>query len=135
MKESKRTKQCRFWTFLFTLLHLICLIGPFVYFIPYAFTLTTVAASSKVVLSLAGIVGIILTGISVIVDTVHRASLHRSVMWVLICGIIFCLEAPQISVFVWIMAISSLLDELIFTKLRTYFKTALISNKEIDRRE
>lgn len=33
------------------------------------------------------------------------------------------------------MAATSVIDELIFVRLKDYYKTALISNKEIDRRQ
>ena len=53
-------------------------------------------------------------------------------MWILITGVLFTLK--EIQVFIWIMAATSIVDELVFTKLKDYYKAALISNKEIDRR-
>lgn len=130
MAESKRTKKCRFMKFIFGLFHLLCLLGPFIYFIPYA--LVTGAVVSKITLTLSCVLSLILGAISLIVDQTHRSSLHRSITWILIAGILFCLAS--VKEFIWIMAISSILDELIFTKIKDHYAVALISNKEIDRR-
>ena len=127
---SKRTKQCRTIKSVFSLLHFLCLFGPLLYFIPYGYI--TGETVSKLGLSFTVIVSLVLSMISLVVDTTHRAGLHRSVMWFLIAGILFCLQ--DVKVFIWIMAITSIVDELIFTKVRDYYKQAFISNKEIDKR-
>ena len=128
--ESKRTKQCRGLKILFTILHFLCLFGPFLYFVPYAFYVGEVA--SKIVLGLSTAVSIVLAAVSVIVDQTAKAGLQRSVLWTLIAGVLFCLDS--VKTFIWIMAGTSLLDELVFVKLKNRYSTALISNKELDRR-
>lgn len=133
MTVSKRTRRCRFWKFIFTFLHICCLLGPFLFFIPYGFVTTTEVAS-KVALSFSAVVGMIFGAISFMVDTTNRAGLHKSIMWILISGVLFCLESLKVANFIWIMAITSICDELIFVKLRQHYKAALISNREIDRR-
>lgn len=127
---SERTKQCRMLTFVFGLLHFLCLFGPLLYFIPYGYT--TGETVEKIGMSFTVTTALILFMISILVSATHRAGLHRCIMWVLIAGVLFCLE--QVQVFIWIMAVTSILDELIFTKVRDHYKAALISNKEIDRR-
>ena len=127
---SERTKQCRVLTFVFGLLHFLCLFGPLLYFIPYGYI--TGETIEKIGMSFTVITALILSMISILVSATHRAGLHRCIMWVLIAGVLFCLEKVQ--VFIWIMAITSILDELIFTKVKDHYKAALISNKEIDRR-
>lgn len=47
-------------------------------------------------------------------------------------GVLFALE--EVKVFIWIMCITSVLDELVFVKMKDYYKACLISNREIDRR-
>lgn len=130
MAASARTKQCRTLKNIFGLLHFLCLFGPLLYFIPYGYI--TGENVQKVALSLTVVVSIVLAVISLVVSVPAKAGLHRCVMWFLIAGVLFCLKEVQI--FIWIMCITSVLDELIFTKLRDYYKAALISNKEIDRR-
>lgn len=130
MVKSKRTKKMIGWGVFFTILHILCVVGPFLYFLPAAFI--TGAVVSKVVLSLTTITSLILAGMGLFLDIKHRAGLHRGIMWLLVAGIIFCLEA--IKPFIWIMAGVSIVDELIFVKLKDHFKTAAATNKEIDKR-
>lgn len=78
------------------------------------------------------VTALILSMISIIVSVTARAGLQRCIMWVLIAGVLFCLK--DIQVFIWIMAVTSILDELVFTKIKDHYRAALISNKEIDRR-
>ena len=127
---SDRTKQCRTLKNVFGLLHFLCLFGPLLYFIPYGYI--TGEAVSKIGMSFTIILSVILAVISILVSVTARAGLHRCIMWVLISGVLFCLK--EIQVFIWIMAITSILDELVFTKIRDHYKAALISNREIDRR-
>lgn len=127
---SDRTKQCRTLKNVFGLLHFLCLFGPLLYFIPYGYI--TGETVSKIGMSFTIILSVILSVISILVSVTARAGLHRCIMWVLISGVLFCLK--EIQVFIWIMAITSILDELVFTKVRDHYKAALISNKEIDRR-
>lgn len=127
---SDRTKQCRLLKIIFGFLHFLCLFGPLLYFIPYGYV--TGETVEKIGMSFTIIASVILAVISILVSVTARAGLHRCIMWILITGVLFCLK--EIQVFIWIMAITSILDELIFTKLKDHYKTALISNKEIDRR-
>ena len=127
---SERTKQCRILNLVFGLLHFLCLFGPLLYFIPYGYI--TGETVEKIGMSFTVITALILSMISILVSATHRAGLHRCIMWVLIAGVLFCLK--EVQVFIWIMAITSILDELIFTKIKDHYKAALISNKEIDRR-
>ena len=129
-KASERTKQCRNRKNLFGFLHFLCLFGPLLYFIPYAYIQGEVA--HKIMLSMTIVASIVLSVISLVVAVNHRAGLHRTIMWFLIAGVLFCLT--EIKTFIWIMAITSVIDELVFTKIRDYYKSALIANKEIDRR-
>ena len=127
---SDRTKQCRTLKNVFGVLHLLCLFGPLLYFIPYGYV--TGETVEKICMSFTIILSVVLAVISILVSVTARAGLHRCIMWVLISGVLFTLK--EIQVFIWIMAITSILDELIFTKVRDHYKAALISNKEIDRR-
>jgi hypothetical protein len=128
---SDRTKQCKKLHRLFTILHFLCLFGPFLYYIPQAFILGTVV--KKVTFSLILIVTLCLSAFAIFIDAKNRAGLSKSIMWLLIIGVSSCLA--EIKAFIYIMAIVSILDEICFLKLRKKYKIALISNKEIDRRQ
>lgn len=127
---SDRTKQCKILSTIFGVLHFLCLFGPLLYFVPYGYA--TGAVVEKIAMSFTIIASVILALISILVSVTARAGLHRCIMWILITGVLFCLK--DIQVFIWIMAVTSILDELVFTKIRDHYKAALISNKEIDRR-
>lgn len=127
---SDRTKQCKILTTIFGVLHFLCLFGPLLYFVPYGYA--TGAVVEKIAMSFTVIASVILALISVLVSVTARAGLHRCIMWILITGVLFTLQ--EIQVFIWIMAVTSILDELVFTKVREHYKAALISNREIDRR-
>lgn len=126
---SDRTKQARVLQIIFFTIHILCLIGPFVYYLPAAFILGEVV--QKISLGLTVILAIVLAAISFIVDVTHRAGLHRTILWLLIIGIMTCLARVQ--TFIWIMAITSILDELIFSRLANKYKTIKNTNKEIDK--
>lgn len=128
---SDRTKQCKRMKNIFGLLHFLCLFGPLLYFIPYGYI--TGETVEKIGMSFTIILSVVLAVISILVSVTARAGLHRCIMWTLIAGVLFCLK--EIQVFIWIMAITSILDELVFTKVKDHYKTALISNREIDRRQ
>lgn len=127
---SERTKQCKFRKNLFTVLHFLCLFGPLLYFVPYGYI--TGETVERICMSFTIILSLILCIISIIVSSTARAGLHKCIMWTLIAGVLFCLQ--RIQAFIWIMCITSILDELVFNKLSDHYKTALISNKELDRR-
>jgi hypothetical protein len=104
--------------------------GPLLYFIPYGYiTGVTVA---KIGMSFTIILSVVLAAISALVGVASRAGLHRCILWALMAGVLFCLK--EVEVFIWIMCGTSILDELVFTKLKDYYASALISNKELDRR-
>lgn len=130
MATSKITKKAKAFYIIFGILHLLCLLGPFFYFLPYAFI--TGAVVSKVALGLSTALSVILALVSLLVDATHKAGLHRSIMWTLIAGVLFCLSS--IKPFIWIMAVASILDELIFVPIRDRNKTKYHTNKEIDKR-
>lgn len=129
-KVSNRTKQCKHRKNLFNFLHFLCLFGPLLFFIPYGYV--TGETAEKIGMSFAVIVSIILLIVSIICSTVTRAGLHKTMMWILILGVLICLQ--NVKTFIVIMCLTSIVDELLFVRLRDHYKAALISNKEIDRR-
>jgi hypothetical protein len=127
---SERTKACRRNYILLTIIHILCLLGPFFYFVPYIYI--TGATTSKVVVTLAVTLSLIFAGISLLIDVKHRGGIYKSIFWILIAAITAALTA--VKTFVVIMAIVSIVDELIICPLCNKTKTALIANKEIDKR-
>lgn len=130
VNKTKRTTQCRKRSILFSILHFLLFVGPLLIFVPYAFIVGEVV--SKVALGLTGITALILLVFSLLVGVKNRAGLHRSIVWLLIAGIMFCLK--NIQSFIWIMAATTIVDELFITRLKDKYKTAYNTNLEIDRR-
>jgi len=56
----------------------------------------------------------------------------RSTVWVLILGIYLCLD--NITPLLIIMAVSTILDEFVVSKLAVKYKNQFVINKEIDKR-
>lgn len=129
-KRSERTKKCGRLSVIFGVFHFLCLFGPLMYFLPYGFINGDTV--QKISLGMTIITSLVLSILSIITDMKHRAGIHRTIMWILIAGVLFCLT--EIKTFIWIMAVTSIIDELVFTKLRDYYKSAVIANKEIDKR-
>ena len=130
MGLSSRTKDCRRRKWKYTILHWLCLFGPLLYFVPYAFA--TGETVQKLTLSLTVVVSAVIYLISVVTSSTHRAGIHRTILWLLIAGILFCLT--EIKTFIWVMCITSILDELIFVRLKDRYAELTRTNKEIDRR-
>ena len=127
---SKRTKQCRTNYIIFTILHFLLMFGPLCYYLPTAFAIAEPAA--RVTLSFLFILSSIMAVIMIVVEAKTRGGLAKSIMWIMILGITWCLH--EVAIFIQIMAITALLDELVITRVAAHYKTALIANKEIDRR-
>ena len=125
---SERTKKLKIFGVIFGLLHFLCLFGPFLYFLPVAFITGEIV--SKIVLGFSVTLSLIFAAIGFLMNAKHRAGLHRGILWTLIAGILFCLES--IKPFIWIMAIVSIIDELIFVRLKDHYKAAAAINKEMD---
>lgn len=128
--KSERTKQCKRLSVFFLIFHILCLFGPLLYFIPYAYIVGEVGR--KLALSLFLIVALCLSVVALISDAKTRGGLAKSIMWILVIGISICLQ--EVKVFVYIMAIVSIIDELVIVKLRAKYKDAYAANREIDRR-
>lgn len=127
---NKRTKQCRARAIFFGILHFLLFCGPLLFFVPFAFIGAEVV--SKIALSLSLTSSLILLLISFIVGVKHKAGMHRSIIWILIAGVMLCLS--NVTTFIWVMAGTSILDELLVSKLYEHYKVSYATNREIDMR-
>lgn len=128
---TERTKQCKNLHIIFTIIHFICMFGPLLYFIPYAYSIG--GTGRKVGLSLFIVVALCLSVFAIIADAKTRGGLAKTILWTIIMGVCLCLT--EVKTFIYVMAIVSILDELVFTKLSVKYKDAYAANKEIDRRQ
>lgn len=129
--KSERTVECKKRTRLFSVLHFLCVFGPFLYFIPYSFIFSS--TGQKLFLSLELVTVLIIAAFAALSDLKTRGGYAKIIYWLCILGITYCLE--QAKIFIYIMCVCAIIDELLITKLRDKYKDAYRANKEIDRRD
>lgn len=133
MKESKQTKSCKIKKRILGLIHFLLVFGPLAFFFPYGFVIGTV--TTKITMGLSVVTSAILAAISALVDVKHRAGLHKSIMWVFIAAVMLVLSAlSQIRAFIFTMAGTCLIDELIICPAHETARAQLITNREMDKR-
>lgn len=80
-------------------------------------------------LALGGL--IVVAAVMVVINIIMKLSL-RSIPWIVLIGIYICLK--EITILLIIMAITTVVDEVVLTPLSKKFKQKLTINKEIDKR-
>lgn len=80
-------------------------------------------------LALGGLM--VIAAILVVLNVLMKLSL-RCIPWILLIGIYICLK--EITVLLIVMALTTVLDELVLEPLAKSFKNKLTINKEIDKR-
>ena len=128
---TERTKQCKRNKIIFSILHYLAMLAPIIYFA--AFVIITGEVVQKVAMTIDIIVVLILGVLSLFTDVKYRGGLRKTMLWAMIAGIVWCLNRAH--TFIIIMAICSILDELIFVKLKDRYAELTRTNKELDRRE
>ena len=123
---ENRTKKFKFRYHFFHFLSLMCSIAPLLIYGIIGFS--NGSAGEKFSLGISIIIALIL----VLINIILKLSL-RSTIWILVLGIYICLD--NILPLLLIIAITTIIDEFIFTPLYKSFKNKFIINREIDRRE
>lgn len=109
------------------LLSLVCSLCPISIYVLKAFIDSDVKEVNKYTLGIMCSVAIIVTLINIV------AKLHlRCIPWILLLGIYVCLK--DITTLLIIMAVTTIIDELILVPLHKSFKNKYTINKEIDKR-
>lgn len=122
---TKVTKKYKRLTTLFTILSLICLLGPLVFFTIKAFI--GAAVVGKVVVGLTTLASLCLASVSVLFKF-HL----RSPIFLMLIGLWVALDT-LLPTIIWI-SITVILDEFIFSPLKKKYKELHTINKEIDKR-
>ena len=118
-KKYKKLSILYFW------LCVSCLFGPILIFFIRAFAVGD--TSHKLTLGLTFTVALILTAINLIMKS-HL----RSVIWVLLLGVFAVLD--HYLTIILTFAITTFLEELVFSPLHRYYKSKARINAEIDKR-
>lgn len=111
-------------------LHFLAMFGPFLYYIPFAFVTGTPKTSYVVCSTL--VISFILLVVSFVIGVTHRAGIHKTIFWVLLLGLTFAVK-NQLTLII-VMALASILDEIVFIPLKDKYKRLYETNKEIDKR-
>lgn len=124
---STMTKKYKRLSILTFLLSTICSLCPILIYVIKAFVDKDVQEVNKYTLGIMCSVALVITLINIV------AKLHlRCIPWILLLGIYVCLR--DITTLLVIMAITTIIDELILMPLHKSFKNKYAINKEIDKR-
>lgn len=128
MASSRFTKECRFKLWFFRILDWICLAAPLIIYVIIALSSGDAIVAQKVAVVSTTMVALILTAFNVISQKKLRCPI-----WIILIGLFVAIRDYLMPLII-ILAITSILDDLVFTPLISYYKTKLISNKAIDER-
>lgn len=124
---STMTKKYKRLSILTFLLSALCSLCPILIYVLKAFIDKDVQAVNKYTLGIMCSVALVVTLINIV------AKLHlRCIPWILLLGIYLCLR--DITSLLIIMAITTIIDEMIIMPLHKSFKSKYAINKEIDKR-
>lgn len=129
MAYSAYTKKCHRILWFFRILDIICLFLPLIIYVIMALASGGVAAVGKVAVVGSVMVAGILTAINVIAQKRLRCP-----VWIVLLGLYIAMEEVLLPLVV-ILAITSILDDLVFTPLIQKWYTRLQSSIVVDERE
>ena len=127
MEKNDRTKKFAGLYRLMAFFSLVCTIGPISVFTIYAISNGEIGSKQKLTLGLCLLVCVLL----VIINTIKKYNL-RSPVYIMILGIHTCIQ--NLTLLFIVMAVTTALDEFVFTPLKREFRTKYTINKEIDAR-
>ena len=127
MEKHDRTKKFATLYRLMALFSLVCTIGPITVFTVYAISNGEIGSKQKLTLGLCLLVCLLL----VILNTIKKYNL-RSPVYIMILGIHACIQ--NLTLLFIIMAVTTALDEFVFTPLKREFRMKYTINKEMDAR-
>ena len=129
MSSSKFTKKSRTLLWTWRALDWLCLFAPLIVYLIIGLVNDNVTTGGKVTLVAMLFIALILTVVNVV------AQKHlRCPIWVLLIGIYVAME-KYLMPLVIILAITSILDDLVFTPIIHYYYTQTVASKTIDKRE
>lgn len=129
MAQSNFTKNCRIKLWLYRILDWICLFAPVIVYIGIALFSGGVAVLGKVSIVATVIIALVLTVINVIAQKRLRCPI-----WIILIGLYIAIQQYLMPLII-ILAVTSVMDDLLFTPLIHYYYTKLVASKTIDERE
>ena len=129
MAQSTYTKNCRIKLWLYRILDWICLFAPVLVYICIALFSGGVAVLGKVSIVATVIIALVLTVINIIAQKRLRCPI-----WIILIGLYVAIQQYLMPLII-ILAVTSVMDDLLFTPLIHYYYTKLVASKTIDERE
>lgn len=128
MASSKYTKASRTKLWIFRVLDWICLFAPVIIYMFIALCSNEVIIAGKMALVGMTLIAAILSIINIIAQKRLRCPI-----WIILIGLYIAMQKYLLPLVI-ILAVTSILDDLVFTPLISYYRSQLISNKAIDKR-
>lgn len=128
MAESNYTKVCRAKLWLYRSLDLIILFAPVIVYTIIALTKDGVTVPGRVAVVGSVCIALILSLFNIIAQKRLRCPI-----WIILIGLYVAIKEILLPLII-ILAIVTVIDDLILTPLITYYRTKLITNKSIDER-
>lgn len=129
MAASEFTKSCRRKLWLFRILDWLCLITPILIYVIIALSNDGIKVGYKVTLMSMLIIAIILCVVNVLAQKRLRCPI-----WIILIGLYVAMRDYLMPLII-ILAVVSILDDLVFTPLIHYYYTKTVASKTIDQRE
>lgn len=126
MAQSEYTKVSRIKLWLYRILDWLCLFAPVIVYVCIAFFNDGVTSAGKVTLAGTIIVALILTLFNVIAQKRLRCPI-----WIVLIGLFVAVKEWLLPLVI-ILAVTSIMDDLLFTPLIAHYKAQLEANKAID---
>lgn len=128
MAESNYTKVCRAKLWLYRSLDLIILFAPVIVYTIIALTKDGVTVPGRVAVVGSVCIALILSLFNIIAQKRLRCPI-----WIILIGLYVAIKEILLPLII-ILAVVTVIDDLLLTPLITYYRTKLISNKTIDER-
>ena len=128
MGGSEYTKVCRRKLWLYRILDALLLLGPLVYYFFVA------VSKDGPLVGKVSVVGTVAIALILTLFNVIAQKRLRCPIWIVLIGLFIAVRDYMLPLII-MLAVASVIDDLILTPLISYYRTKLISNKAIDDRE
>lgn len=122
----ERTKKLHRWAIVLSILSLLCVFGPIIFFCVRAFL-----SSSLTIYKVALVSSIAVTLIMTAVAALNKWA-ARCRIWIILLALFFCLDSFLAAIITF--AVTQIIDELIICPLKHHLWNKYHINKEIDKR-
>ena len=127
--SSQKTKICRAKLWLYRILDALLLFSPVLVYVGIALFNGGVATVGKI-----AVVGTVVVAAILSIFNILAQKRLRCPIWIILLGLFVAIKEYLLPLVI-ILAVVSIIDDLILTPLIDYYKTATIANKQIDERE